>query len=108
MVERELVLADTAQVTLLAGVGMAVFDDADGAAMRTRKLVHGSLNHCRAQESTTTGTHKLTCGAYRAIFLIKSARKGAFFLTGAGGRYGVPGRVFPIQSVVRVAWPLLR
>jgi len=78
MVERELVLADTAQVTLLAGVGMAVFDDADGAAMRTRKLVHGSLNHCRAQESTTSRVHDLTWRAYRAILEESRHPCGAF------------------------------
>ena len=55
MVERELVPADSAEVTLLAGMSVAVFDDRDGTAVRTVKLVHGLFNPHRAQESTTTG-----------------------------------------------------
>ena len=54
MVERELVPADSAEVTLLAGMSVAVLDDRDGTAVRTVKLVHGLFNPHRAQESTTT------------------------------------------------------
>ena len=46
VVEGEPVTTDPAQVPLLARMGVAVFDDADSAAVRTVKLVHGSLNHC--------------------------------------------------------------
>jgi hypothetical protein len=44
VVEGELVGADAAQVALLACVGVTVFDDADGAALRTLETVHTSLN----------------------------------------------------------------
>ena len=53
MVEGELVGTDPAQVTLLPRVRVTVFNDADGAALRTLQTVHGSLNTRQAQESTT-------------------------------------------------------
>ena len=53
MVQGELVAADPAKITLLAGMGMAVFDDTDGTAMRTVEFVYGSFNRYHAQESTT-------------------------------------------------------
>ena len=48
VVEGELMTTDPAQVSLFASMGVAVFDDADGSAVRTVKLIHDSLNHCHS------------------------------------------------------------
>ena len=51
--QRELVTTGTAQVSLLPGMGVTVFDDTDGAALRTLQIVHALLNPRHAQKSTT-------------------------------------------------------
>ena len=48
VVKRKLMTTNPTQIALLAGMGVAVFDDADSAAVRTVKLVHGLFNPYRA------------------------------------------------------------
>lgn len=63
MIERELKGAGSAEEALLAGVGMAVFDDGDGSAARARHSVHASLNTRHALKATTAPRIPLTHGA---------------------------------------------
>ncbi len=60
MVQGELEGADPTQITLLASVRVAVFDDIDAPALRTLQTVHDSLNTRHAQKSTTIRRMKLT------------------------------------------------
>ncbi|MFC4428055.1 hypothetical protein, partial [Deinococcus navajonensis] len=52
--QRELVTTDAAQIALLPRMGLAVFDDADGAVLRTLQTVDALLNTRHAQKSTTS------------------------------------------------------
>jgi hypothetical protein len=84
--QRELVATDAAEVALLARMGVTVFDDADGAALRTLQTVHASLNTRHAQKSTTARRIDLTVRAYQAI--LKKSRRPSGCFSFAFGKSG--------------------